>query len=122
MQLKRIRMELGRVHDYPEGSSSHGYEFVAPLTKDGHVDVEAWHKEKAHCTVRRFWGSDPEQRGSLRHVGHGGWRFDYPGRDTSDDEPLFKLEQHVLAPGAYISVTEQNDEQLPFKIVSIVPA
>ena len=35
MALKRIRLELARTADFPEGSPSHGYEFVAPLDLQG---------------------------------------------------------------------------------------
>jgi len=35
MALKRIRLELARTADFPEGSPSHGYEFVAALDPRG---------------------------------------------------------------------------------------
>ena len=121
MNLMRIRLELGRVQEFPEGSARHGYEFVAPLTKQGHIDAEAWRAHKDRCSVVRFWGEEPEERGVLRHLGHG-WRFDYPGRPISDDEPFFKLDRHEIVPGGYVSVTEHDGVQRPFKIVSITPA
>ena len=37
--LTRIRMELARMEGFPEGSHAHGYEFVAPLTANGHIDA-----------------------------------------------------------------------------------
>src|SRR5665213_1276858 len=76
MALTRIRMELARTEGYPEGSALHGYEFIAPLTADGHIDAEEWLAHKDKCTVRRFWNGEPEEFGKLRHLGHG-WRFDY---------------------------------------------
>jgi hypothetical protein len=30
-EFKRIRLELARSKEFPEGSATHGYEFVAPL-------------------------------------------------------------------------------------------
>ncbi len=120
MTLMRIRLELGRVQEFPEGSARHGYEFVAPLTRDGHIDADAWRAHKEQCTVVRFWADEAEEQGVLRHLGHG-WRFDYPGRPASD-EPFFKLDRHRIEPGSYVSVTEHDGVQRPFKIVSIVPA
>ena len=38
MTLKKIRLELARDREHPEGSSRHGYEFVGPLDKEGHLD------------------------------------------------------------------------------------
>jgi hypothetical protein len=34
--LKRIRLHLARSKEFPSGSASHGYEFVAPLDSKGH--------------------------------------------------------------------------------------
>lgn len=42
MALRQIRLELARNADYPEGSASHGYSVVAPLTDDGHLDPDGW--------------------------------------------------------------------------------
>ena len=39
--FKRIRLNLARSKEFPQGSSRHGYEFVAPLDAQGHIDVEA---------------------------------------------------------------------------------
>jgi hypothetical protein len=120
MALTRIRMELGRTDKFPGGSAMHGYEFIAPLTEDGHLDAEEWLRNKNKCTVRRFWGSEPDEFGKLRHLGHG-WRFDYDVRSADDDEVFFKLDRHALVKGAYVSVTEHDHVQRPFKIVDIAP-
>jgi hypothetical protein len=50
-----------------------------------------------------------------------GWRFDYDSSDDSDDEPFFRLDRHPLTPGAYVSITEHDGEQRPFKVVSVTP-
>ncbi len=118
--LQRIRLELARTPEFPEGSSQHGYEFIAPLTGDAHIDLKAWTKLKDRCRVSRFSGQEVET-GILRHVGHG-WRFDYDGRSTDDDEPFFKLDRHTLTPGAYVSITEHDGVLRPFKVVSVTPA
>lgn len=117
--LRTVRLELARTDGFPEGSSIHGYEFVAPLATDGSLAPELWHGSKDKCVVTRFWGDEGERRGMLRHVGHG-WRFDYDTRDDSDDEPLFKLERHKLTPGSYVSITESDGVQRPFRVVSVV--
>jgi hypothetical protein len=114
--MTRIRLELARMTGFPAGSPRHGYEFVAPLTADSHIDLTAWRRAKERCTVRRFWGDAPVEHGRLRHVGHG-WRFDYDASDTSDDEPFFKLDRHVLAEGSYVSITEHDGIQRPFRVV-----
>ncbi len=120
VNLNFIRLELARTPEFPQGSSAHRYEFVAPLTKNAHIDAEAWRDVKDRCEVTRVWGDEELQFGLLRHVGKG-WRFDYDEADDTDDEPFFKLDQHALTPGAYVSVTEHDGVQRPFKVVSVIP-
>ena len=38
MSLNKIRLELARTADFPQDSRRHGYEFVAPLNEDAHID------------------------------------------------------------------------------------
>jgi hypothetical protein len=52
--LKRIRLELARSKEFPVGSAKHGYEFVAPLDAQGHIDPLLWQQHREHCGVRRF--------------------------------------------------------------------
>ena len=40
MPLKKIILELARTPEFPNGSSTHGYEFVAPLDADGMILVK----------------------------------------------------------------------------------
>jgi hypothetical protein len=121
MNLRNIRLELARTDDFPEGNSQCGYEFIAPLTADGHIDSQAWGKVKDRCTVRHFWSGQEEKYGFLRHVGRG-WRFDYDEADEEDDEPFFKVDQHILVPGEYVSITGHDGVRQPFKVVTVTPA
>ncbi len=117
--LSRIRLELGRTPEFPAGDSQQAYEFVAPLSQDGHIDPVAWKSARSRCRVAHF-STDSVEHGYLRHVGRG-WRFDYDNRTAEDDEPLFKLDRHSLTPGSYVSITEHDGVQRPFKVVSVTP-
>lgn len=116
--LFRIWLQLARAPGFPEGSAKHGYVFTAPLDESGYIDAEAWRSLKDKCSVTRFWGDEPLQHGLLRHVGQG-WRFDYEKSSTEDDEPFFKLDRHELKAGNYVSVTEPDHTQWPFRIMSV---
>jgi len=120
MNLNRIRLELARTPEFPEGSQRHGYEFIAPLTNSAHIDAKVWKDAKAVCKVIRFWGDEERELGFLRHV-KGGWRFDYDPDSEGDDEPFFKLDRHALEPGAYVSITEHDGVQRPFRVTSVTP-
>lgn len=118
MSLKRIRLELARTPDHPEGSAIHGYEFVAPLDVDGHLVAADWQKARSACSVRRFWAGADDEHGQLIHRRDGKWAFSYaPGDD--DDEPIFRFDKHVFRVGEYVSVTEHDGETRPFKVVDV---
>lgn len=118
MSLKRIRLELARTPEYPEGSNLHGYEFVAPLDAGGHLVGADWPKAKNACTVRRFWAGDGDEHGMLIHRRDGKWAFSYAAGDD-DDEPIFRFDKHVFLQGEYVSVTEHDGVTRPFKVVDV---
>jgi hypothetical protein len=72
------------------GSANHGYEFVAPLDNNGHIDPHLWQKYRQHCGVRRFWNGADQEIGRLAHkpggAEHARWVFDYDPGTTDDDE------------------------------------
>jgi hypothetical protein len=86
------------------------------LTKDGHLDMDAWRRERQACTVRRFWAGEDDRVGELRHTRRKTWAFSYEPGDA-DDEPIYRLEGHVFKPGEYVTVTEQDGSVLTFKVV-----
>lgn len=117
----RIRLELARTKDHPDGDSRHGYELVAPLDAEGHLDVEAWRHSRAACTVHRFAPGTDDETGRLVHTRGARWAFSYrPGDD--DDEPVYRLADHRFRVGDYVSITEHDGVTRPFRVVSIRPA
>ena len=116
--LRRIRLELARTREFPEGSHAHGYELVAPLTEDGHLDVDGWKANRQVCTVHRFWRGEPDQTGQLVRTRSERWAFSYlPG--TEDDEPIHRLEEHRFVEGEYVSIREADGETRPFVVVQV---
>ena len=118
MTLKRIRLELARTPEFPEGHPGCGYEFTAPLDRTGKLDTKGWGRDKDRCGVRRFWHSATDEHGSLVHHRGSQWAFAWPG---SDEEPIFKLDKHAFTVGEYISVTEHDGVARPFRIVAVDP-
>lgn len=120
--LKRIRRNIARSKEFPEGSSSYGYEFVAPLNADGHIDPEMWRKYRDHCRVRRFWGSG-EQIGQLVHKPggkeHARWVFDYDRNAADDDEAGYRFASHAFRPGEYVSIRDDHGELHTFRVASV---
>lgn len=118
MALSKIRLELARTPQFPEGSNKHGYEFTAPLDAGGHLDLEEWKRQKDLCSVRRFWGGEDDEQGLLIQTKRNVWAFSYaPGED--DDEPVFRFDTHVFRAGEYVSITEHDGVTRPFKVVFV---
>ncbi|MEQ9520023.1 MAG: hypothetical protein RLN89_11365 [Parvibaculum sp.] len=120
MTLFRIHMNAARSEEFPNGSDKHGYDFVAPLDGDHLLDPQAWKAHSKDCWVHRFWAGEPDERGSLRHIGKG-WVIDYDPSTTDDNEPFFKLDKHKIEVGEYLSVREPDGELVTFHIVSVQP-
>jgi hypothetical protein len=124
--LKRIRLNLARSKQFPNGSSRHGYEFVAPLDGDGHIDVELWRKHRVHCRVRRFWNGERDEIGMLVHKSggkeHGRWVFDYDQAAETDDEAGYRFGAHAFRPGEYVSIRDEDGDMHTFQVVSVEPA
>jgi hypothetical protein len=122
MTLSRIRLELARDSEFPEGSRHHGYDLVAPLLDDGHIDAAAWRKQRDKCRVVRFWGDEPNEVGHLVHKPGGAWAFHYDvDGDADDDETGFKLDRHRFRPGEYVSVREHDGDLRTFRVVAVRP-
>ena len=117
MTLKRIRLELARTPEFPEGHPGCGYEFTAPLDRKGKLDTAGWARAKGHCGVRRFWQSTTDEHGSLVHHRDNQWAFAWPGSDN--EEPIFRLDEHAITVGGYISVTEHDGVSRPFRVVAV---
>ncbi len=121
--LKKIRLNLARTKQYPAGSIRHGYEFIAPLDQSGRIDVDAWKAHRPACTVRRFWGDEPVEKGFLVHrpggVSGATWGFEYDGSTHEDDEAGYRFGEHMFRPGEYVSIRESDGEMHTFQVVAV---
>src|SRR6185312_6293762 len=97
-ELKRIRLHLARSKEFPAGSARHGYDFVAPLDLNGHIDPTLWHQYRDQCRVHRFWNGEADEYGRLVHrpggPEHARWMFHYAG--SEDDEAGFRFGAHTF--------------------------
>jgi hypothetical protein len=119
MTLMRIRLELARDSDFPNGSRERGYEFAAPLDDNGRLVASEWKHHRDRCRVRRFWPGQPTEIGHLVHKPGGAWAFDYDPAKNSDDEAGFKLSSHTFAAGEYVSFKEHDGKLRTFRVASV---
>jgi hypothetical protein len=118
--LRRVRLELARDHDFPEGSRERGYDFIAPLDSKGHIDFDAWKELRERCRVRRYWAHEREEVGHIVHKRGHMWAFHYDIHgDPSHDETGFRFDSHAFVPGEYVSIKEQDGVLRTFRVVSV---
>jgi hypothetical protein len=124
--FKRIRLNLARSKEFPQGSEQDGYEFVVPLDKDGHIDVALWRQDREHCRVRRFSAGEDDEVGLVEHKPGGPknsrWVFDYDQAADDDDESGFRFSAHVFRAGEYVSIRGNDGEMHTYLVVSVEPA
>ncbi|MGX7952102.1 hypothetical protein ACWPM1_05990 [Tsuneonella sp. HG249] len=115
----RIRLELARTPDFPDGSADHGYQLHAPVRRDGLIDETAFMAERGRATAFRFWPDERDLQGYLIRTANG-WAISYAlGED--DDEGVFHLETHPLHAGGYVTITAADGTSLPFRVASAEP-
>lgn len=119
--LHRITLHLARTKEHPEGSSRHGYEFIAPLDATGHIDAETWKAQRAACKVRRFWGKEETDIGHLVHRPGGSWAFHYDIAGNEDDEAGYRFGAHAFRANDYVSIRDEDGELQTFIIVRVDP-
>ena len=124
--FKRIRLNLARSKEFPQGSERHGYEFVAPLDAKGHIDADLWRKHRDNCRVRRFWEGEDDQIGFLVHkpggVEQARWVFDYDKTAEDDDESGYRFGSHAFEPGEYVSIRDDDGEMHTFQVITVETA
>lgn len=122
--FRRVRLELARSKDFPNGSTNHGYEFVAPLDADAHIDPLLWQQYRSYCRVHRFWGEE-EQTGRLLHrrggPEHARWVFDYDNASEGDDEAGYRFGTHAFRQGEYVSIRDEGGDMHTFRVTAVNP-
>lgn len=119
--MRRVRLELARDHDHPEGSRGRGYDFIAPLDNHGHIVEADWRKQRLRCRVKRFWAGEPDQVGHIVKKRGGRWAFHYDIHgDPESDESGYRFGEHAFKPGEYVSILEHDGVLRTFKVMSVV--
>jgi hypothetical protein len=117
--LSKIRLELARTPEHPDGARDVGYEFAAPLDGTGKISASGWHKDKQRCRVRRFRPGEEDDIGHLIRKPGGSWAFHYDiHSDEEDDESGYRFGDHVFKPGEYVSIRE-DDELITYRVVHV---
>lgn len=117
--FRHIHLELAREAGHPEGDQGHGYDILAPLTADGHLDAAEWRAAREKCRVRRFRPDGEDLIGLLKHSQGGKWYIDYdPDRDD-DNESGLHFEDEQFRPGEYVAIRENDGKTHTFRVIAV---
>lgn len=115
--FRHIRLLAWREKGGNEPSSEDGYDILAPLDQDDHIDRIAWKRHPHLCRVRRFEHGQPDRIGVLRHGPGDLWYFDFvPGRD--DDEKGFRFAAERFVTREYVSI-EREGAMHTYRVVRV---
>jgi hypothetical protein len=124
--LRKVTLQAARSKEFPEGSIRHGYDFIAPLTEEGRIDLDAWRDHRGECFAHRFWADEPTMQGLLVHraggLGGSTWTFEWKGAKGSeaiDEDEGYRFADHLFTVGEYVSVREPEGQMLTFRVVSV---
>ncbi len=121
MALYQIILRLARNPGFPEGDDSQGYMLVAPLDAQDRLDPVEWRLHREVCKVVRFKsGEDRDADGRLTHNGSS-WFFHYDEPREGADEPVYRLGEHRLAIGEYLTIHESDGQSLTYKVARRAP-
>ncbi len=115
--LRKVRLEMARCHEFPDGSVTHGYELTLPLSAQAALDRDLWLKHRHECRFRRFWAGEDDAVGHLAHD-RGGWRLAFDD-GAGAAEVIVKADAHHFAGGEYVSIKERDGVTRTFRIASV---
>lgn len=109
MNWKTIRLELAPTDEFPNGSVSRGFLIRVPLNEHGRIDEAALSRLPERAQVRRFWSTEPDQKGRVtRANGH------LVLRCAGKPDRLLDLNAKLQA-GNQVTVLEEGGG-LPFRV------
>lgn len=118
--FRRIRLELAREKEHPEGSASIGYTLVAPLDADQRIDLDLWRQYHEFCRVTRFRPSEADNIGHLVRKPGGAWAFRYDGVGDHAVETGYHFGEEHFVIGEYVSIND-GEKMHTFQVASVEP-
>lgn len=111
---KNIRLELASTREFPAGSVSRAYLIRLPLDDNDRVDEAAFLENPSRAMVRRYWSSEPDERGQLVRA-DGSWIIECNGKPHRrlelDGKPVRLAQQ--------LTVSADEGRAVPFRVASI---
>lgn len=117
MNWSNIRLELACGPQFPRGSPHRCYLLSLPLKTNGFIDETVVLASPKRATVRRFWPSQADLRGTVIKT-PSGWAFSYESREQGEEDVL-NFDTHPMRVGECFTLTEPDRKRLPFKVTNV---
>lgn len=114
MNWRSIRLELASTREFPSGSVSRAFLIQLPLDDFDSVDAAALANNPSKATVRRYWSTEPDERGRLVP-----WGSDWAVRCLGKPDRVMQFDGTPIRLGQQVSVVEPDGKVLPLKVSSI---
>ena len=111
--MKRIALTLARSKDFPNGSSQIGYDFIAPLDSNGHIDLPAWKKHRRRIQRPAFFCWCTRRAAPSM----GGGCLTTMSRVTTTTRLAFCSD---TMPGEYVSIRDAKGTMHTFMVKSVI--
>jgi hypothetical protein len=116
--FRKVRLELAREPDHPEGDSRFAYVLIAPLDGSARIDLEIWKQNREASRVVRQRPGAPDSSGHLIRSQTGNWAFHYDENGGRPDEIGYRFADEKFVIGEYMSI-EENGKPHVYKVVSV---
>jgi hypothetical protein len=116
--FRKIRLELAREPNHPEGDNRFAYILVAPLDAASRIDHDTWkHNREASRVVRQRPG-ETDASGHLIRTRNGGWALHYDSHGNQPDETGYRFADETFAIGEYVSIKETDGTHV-YRVASV---
>lgn len=119
-EITHVRLELAREPGHPSGDQATGYDLYVPLDQTGHIDAEAWRRNRGRCVVRKFAATGESTTGLVLHGPGGRWEFDYEDDAFSGDEWGVSFGAEPLVVGEYVSVRGPSETTHTYRVAAAI--
>ena len=113
--MTKLTMLLAQAPGQPDGDVEDRLIMALCLTKQGQIDIDAFHAAPTPWLARRERaGGEPRELEVIRI--DEGWALQ---STRSEDDPIWTFDGHVFRPGELVRLRRPDSQELLFRIVSV---
>ena len=115
--FRKIRLELARESEHPEGDAQFSYTLIAPLNSLSQIDHDTWRSYQEASRIIRQRPGKQVAAGHIIRDESGTWTFHYE-EHGGEDEIGYRLSDERFTVGEYISILGEDGTHV-YKVASV---